>query len=75
MARATEWLDQQRGRMPLQTLIMGLDLRNWLEAHVLLEEAKRLLRSSRLLAVAALPLAGFVVAKASSIASRRNLGT
>jgi hypothetical protein len=42
--RAAGWLDQQGDRMPLDTPIMGLHRHNWLEAHVLLEEAKRLLR-------------------------------
>jgi hypothetical protein len=44
LVKADEWLDQQGGRMPLLTQVIGLSLHNWLEAHVLLEEAKRLLR-------------------------------
>jgi tetratricopeptide (TPR) repeat protein len=42
--RAAGWLDQQGDRMPLDTGFTGLHRHNWLEAHVLLEEAKRLLR-------------------------------
>jgi serine/threonine-protein kinase len=44
LARATGWLDQQGDRMPRDTTITGLHRHNWLEAHVLLEEAKSLLR-------------------------------
>jgi Tfp pilus assembly protein PilF len=42
--RAAGWLDQQGDRMPLDTNVTGLHRHNWLEAHVLLEEAKSLLR-------------------------------
>jgi serine/threonine-protein kinase len=42
--RAAGWLDQQGDRMPLDTPITGLHRHNWLEAQVLLAEAKRLLR-------------------------------
>ena len=42
--KAANWLDQQGGRMPLETSFMGLHLHNWLEAHVLRQEAKALLR-------------------------------
>jgi tetratricopeptide (TPR) repeat protein len=40
--RAVNWLDQQGGLMPMEWGT-GLHRHNWLEAHVLLEEAKRLL--------------------------------
>jgi tetratricopeptide (TPR) repeat protein len=42
--KAAEWLDQQGDRMPLESNVMGTDLHNWLEAHVLRHEAKALLR-------------------------------
>jgi tetratricopeptide (TPR) repeat protein len=42
--RAANWLDQQGGQMPQETGFMGSHLHNWLEAHVLLQEAKALLR-------------------------------
>jgi serine/threonine-protein kinase len=44
LARATEWLDEQGGRMPLDTRAMGLHRHNWLEAHVLRREVEALLR-------------------------------
>jgi hypothetical protein len=42
--KATGWLDQQEGRMPVDTPILGLHRHNWLEAHVLRQEAETLLR-------------------------------
>jgi hypothetical protein len=44
LARAAGWLDQQAGRMPVETPVMGLHPHNWLEAHVLRQEAEALLR-------------------------------
>jgi serine/threonine-protein kinase len=44
LAKAADWLDQQEGRMPPETSRMGMDLHNWLEAHVLRQEAEALLR-------------------------------
>ena len=44
LARAAGWLDQQGDRMPLDTPITGLHRHNWLEAHVLRQEAETLLR-------------------------------
>ncbi len=40
--KAGGWLDQQEGQMPLETAAMGLHLQNWLEAHVLRQEAEKL---------------------------------
>jgi tetratricopeptide (TPR) repeat protein len=43
--KATDWLDQQGGRMPHQFVPgMGSNLHNWLEAHVLRKEADQHLR-------------------------------
>jgi hypothetical protein len=42
--KAVNWLDQQEGRMPLDTLHRGSHLHNWLEAHALRLEAEALLR-------------------------------
>jgi serine/threonine-protein kinase len=42
--KAANWLDQQGGRMPLDDSFMGSQLHNWLEAHVLRQEADALLR-------------------------------
>src|SRR5262249_51196344 len=42
--KATGWLDQQEGRMPLDTSFLGVDRHHWLAAHVLRKEAKTLLR-------------------------------
>jgi hypothetical protein len=42
--KAAGWLDQQGGRMPLETSSLGLHPHNWLEAHVLRQEAETLLR-------------------------------
>jgi serine/threonine-protein kinase len=44
LEKAAYWLDQQGGRMPPQSSVMGSDLHNWLEAHVLRREAEALLR-------------------------------
>jgi tetratricopeptide (TPR) repeat protein len=44
LAKAAGWMDQQEGRMPLETIAMGLHRHNWLEAHVLRREAEALLR-------------------------------
>ncbi len=41
--RAAGWLDQQAGRMPVETHVMGLDRHNWLEAHVLRQEAEAMM--------------------------------
>jgi hypothetical protein len=37
--KATDWLDQQECRMPLDTKFLGMHQHNWLEAHVLHREA------------------------------------
>jgi tetratricopeptide (TPR) repeat protein len=42
--KAANWLDQQGGRMPRESSVMGSHLHNWLEAHVLRREAEALLR-------------------------------
>ena len=42
--KAANWLDQQGGRMPLETPDRGSHRNNWLEAHVLRREAEALLR-------------------------------
>jgi tetratricopeptide (TPR) repeat protein len=44
LARAAEWLDQQGGQMPVESPDMGSHRLNWLEAHVLRQEADALLR-------------------------------
>jgi len=44
LVKATNWLDQQGGRMPLETAVTGLHLHNWLDAHVLRQEAETQLR-------------------------------
>jgi serine/threonine-protein kinase len=41
--KATEWLDQQGDRMPVESEDMGSHRHNWLEAQILLREAKKLL--------------------------------
>jgi serine/threonine-protein kinase len=41
--KAANWLDQQGGRMPVETREMGSHRHNWLEAHVLRQEAEALL--------------------------------
>jgi hypothetical protein len=41
--KAADWLDQQGGRMPRESSVMGSHLHNWLEAHVLRQEAEALL--------------------------------
>jgi tetratricopeptide (TPR) repeat protein len=46
LAKAANWLDQQDGRMPLANPAMGSDRLNWLEAHVLRQEAEAKLRQS-----------------------------
>jgi serine/threonine-protein kinase len=43
LAKATNWLDQQGGRMPLEQPLMGSHRHNWLEAHVLRREVEALL--------------------------------
>jgi hypothetical protein len=45
--KAANWLDQQDGRMPLDTARTGLHFHNWLEAHVLRQEAAARLRESQ----------------------------
>jgi serine/threonine-protein kinase len=42
--KAADWLDQQGDLMPLEASLTGLHLHNWLEAQVLRQEAKALLR-------------------------------
>src|SRR5262249_37332611 len=44
--KAVGWLDQQAGRMPRETTALGLHRHDWLEAHVLRQEAEALLQSS-----------------------------
>jgi serine/threonine-protein kinase len=44
LSKAAGWLDQQEGRMPRDTPDMGMNRHNWLEAHVLRQEAEKLLR-------------------------------
>jgi serine/threonine-protein kinase len=44
LARAANWLDQQGGQMPQEAATMGSDRNNWLEAHVLRQEAEARLR-------------------------------
>jgi serine/threonine-protein kinase len=44
LARASGWLDQQAGRMPVETPDLGLHRHNWLEAHLLRQEVETLLR-------------------------------
>jgi tetratricopeptide (TPR) repeat protein len=42
--KATGWLDQQEGRMPVNTNFLGMHRHNWLEAHVLRQEVETLPR-------------------------------
>jgi hypothetical protein len=43
--KATSWLDQYRDQMPAHAEEeLGLDLHNWLEAHVLRREAEAVIR-------------------------------
>jgi serine/threonine-protein kinase len=44
LAKAVNWLDQQSGHMPVETPEMGSHRLNWLEAHVLRQEAEARLR-------------------------------
>jgi serine/threonine-protein kinase len=44
LSKATEWLDQQGDRMPLESGVLGVHPHNWLEAHVLRREAETLTR-------------------------------
>jgi hypothetical protein len=44
LVKAADWLDQQGGRMPLENVVMGSSLHNWLEAQALRREAEALLR-------------------------------
>jgi hypothetical protein len=46
LEKASDWLDQQGGRMPRNSFQMGMHLHNWLEAHVLRKEAEARLRES-----------------------------
>lgn len=46
LAKATDWLDQQGGRMPLDPDTTGANRHNWLEAHVLRREVEMLLSTS-----------------------------
>jgi serine/threonine-protein kinase len=45
--RAANWLEQQGGQMPRESRMMGSHLHNWLEAHVLRQEAEARLREPR----------------------------
>jgi tetratricopeptide (TPR) repeat protein len=47
LAKATDWLDQQGERMPLDPAAMGADRHSWLEAHILRREVEALLSSSK----------------------------
>ena len=42
--RAAAWLDQQGGRMPLETSVLGVHPHSWLEAHVLRREVEAMIR-------------------------------
>jgi tetratricopeptide (TPR) repeat protein len=44
LKKAVNWLDQQGGQMPLDANSMGAHPHNWLEAHVLKQEAEARLR-------------------------------
>ena len=44
--KATDWLDQQEGRMPFDTLYLGMHRHNWLEAQLLRREAESLLTAA-----------------------------
>jgi hypothetical protein len=44
LGKADHWMDQQEGKMPLDVNLMGAHRHNWLEAHVLQQEAEALLR-------------------------------
>jgi serine/threonine-protein kinase len=44
--KAAGWLDQQGGRIPPESFVMRMHRHDWLEAHVLRQEAEALLRSS-----------------------------
>jgi hypothetical protein len=44
LEKATGWLDQQQGFMPVDSQYLGSHRHNWLEAHVLRQEVKALLR-------------------------------
>jgi hypothetical protein len=44
LGKAAGWLDQQEGGMPRDMPDMGMHRHNWLEAHVLRQEAEKLLR-------------------------------
>jgi hypothetical protein len=46
LGKATQWLDQQGGRMPLDTRDLGLHRHAWLEAHVLRKEVAGLLAAA-----------------------------
>jgi hypothetical protein len=43
LKKATNWLDQQDGRMPPDFRYINMHIHNWLEAHVLRQEAAALL--------------------------------
>jgi serine/threonine-protein kinase len=47
LAKSTDWLDQQGGRMPLDPNTTGANRHNWLEAHVLRREVEALLASAK----------------------------
>ena len=40
LEKATYWLDQQGGLMPVESQFMGSHRHNWLEAHVLRQQAE-----------------------------------
>ena len=46
LGKAIQWLDQQGGRMPLDTRDLGLHRHAWLEAHVLRKEVASLLAAA-----------------------------
>jgi hypothetical protein len=47
LAKATRWLDQQGGRMPVEKAEMGSHCHNWLEAQALRAEVEQLLTPAR----------------------------
>jgi Tfp pilus assembly protein PilF len=42
--KAVNWMDQQGGQMPIETPALSAHLHNWLEAHLLRQEAEERLR-------------------------------
>jgi CheY-like chemotaxis protein len=70
--RAAYWLDQQGGRMPLAVNVnlMGAHRHNWLEAHVLRQEAAALLLDSRIPDTDGLAVAAMIRESADLAATR-----